>query len=272
MRHAIYLPPFGAFGDVHALVDLATSAEEAGWDGFFLWDHVLYEAAVPLVDSWVALSAIAASTSTIRLGPLVTPLPRRRPWKVAREAVTLDHLSAGRLVLGVGLGIDFWREFSAFTGEAADDGERAELLDDGIEIVTRLWSGERVTYQGRRLSVDGALFLPRPVQQPRIPLWSAALWPPARLGPIRRAARCDGVMPFRPDVPLSPDEAARLRELVAAERTTEAAFDVCLWGAADRAADYEAAGVTWLIDLSAGPEGPFSEVQRAVAAGPPTHR
>ena len=132
MRHAIYLPPFGAFGDVHALVDLAVAAEDAGWDGFFLWDHIQYEAPVPLRDAWVALSAVAASTSTIRLGPLVTPLPRRRPWKVAREAVTLDHLSRGRLVLGVGLGIDFWREFSSFSGEASDDGERARLLDDGI--------------------------------------------------------------------------------------------------------------------------------------------
>ena len=267
VHHAIYLPPFGAFGDVHALVELATGAEEAGWDGFFVWDHIHYEAEVPLADVWVALSAVATATSKIRLGPLVTPLPRRRPWKVARESVTLDHLSGGRLVLGVGLGIDFWREFSAFPGEAADDGERAELLDDGIEIVTRLWSGERVTYRGRRLSVDGACFLPRPVQRPRIPLWSAALWPPARPGPIRRAARCDGVMPFKPE-PITPDEAAQLRDLVAAQRTTDAPFDVCVWGSPDRAAEYEAAGVTWLIDAFVGPDTPISDVQRAIAAGP----
>lgn len=183
MRHAVYLPPFGSFGDVHALVELAVAAEDAGWDGFLLWDHILYEADVPLVDSWIALTAIASATSRIRLGPLVTPLPRRRPWKVARESVTLDHLSNGRLTLGVGLGIDFWREFSAFPGEAADDRERALLLDDGIEILTRLWSGEQVTYEGRRLSVEDARFLPTPVQQPRIPIWAAAFWPARRRGP-----------------------------------------------------------------------------------------
>src|SRR3982751_2934478 len=98
MRHAIYAPPFGTFGDVNLLVELAQSAEAAGWDGFFLWDHLLYADDVPFVDAWIALAAIAASTERIRLGPLITPLPRRRPWKVARESVTLDHLSSGRLV------------------------------------------------------------------------------------------------------------------------------------------------------------------------------
>src|SRR4029077_19638220 len=133
VRHAVYVPPFATFGDVNLLVDLACEAEQAGWDGFFLWDHLLYQDDVPFVDAWIALTAIAAATDTMRLGPLITPLPRRRPWKVARESVTLDHLSAGRLVLGVGLGIDFWREFGAFSDEARDDPTRAELLDDGIE-------------------------------------------------------------------------------------------------------------------------------------------
>ena len=99
MRHAVYVPPFASFGDVNLLVDLACAAEQAGWDGFFLWDHLLYQDDVPFVDAWIALAAIAAATGSIRLGPLITPLPRRRPWKVARESVTLDHLSAGRLVL-----------------------------------------------------------------------------------------------------------------------------------------------------------------------------
>src|SRR5207247_10875705 len=139
----------------------------AGWDGFFLWDPIQYEAPVPLCDAWIALTAVAASTTTIRLGPLVTPLPRRRPWKVAREAVTLDHLSGGRLVLGVGLGIDYWREFSAF-GDAATDAERAELLDDGIDILTRLWSGEPTSFSGRRLGIDTVQLLPRSAQRPGI--------------------------------------------------------------------------------------------------------
>lgn len=261
MQHAIYLPPFGAFGDVHALVELAVAAEEAGWDGFFLWDHIQYEEPLPLADAWVALSAIAASTSKIRLGPLITPLPRRRPWKVAREAVTLDHLSRGRLVLGVGLGIDFWREFSSFDGEAGDDAERARLLDDGIEIITRLWSGEPTTYRGDRLGVNGAQFLPRPLQQPRIPIWAAALWPAARPGPVRRAARCDGVMPFTGG-PMTPEQSAEVRAAVARERGDDA-FDLCVWGLPAEAAAHEAAGVTWFI-ASAGPDDTVADVQRMI--------
>lgn len=266
VHHAIYLPPIGSFGDVHVLVELAVAAEEAGWDGFFLWDHIQYEEPVPLADAWVALSAIATSTSSIRLGPLITPLPRRRPWKVAREAVTLDHLSNGRLVLGVGLGIDFWGEFNCFSGEADTDVERARLLDDGIEIIERLWSGEPTTYRGERLSVAGAQFLPRPVQQPRIPIWSAALWPAARSGPIERAARCDGVMPFT-GAPLTPQQAEEVRHAVSAERGNDD-FDLCVWGDAGQAGSYESAGVTWLVDAD-GPEDPLEDRRRAIAAGPP---
>jgi len=266
MQHGIHLPPFGSFGDARLLIDLAVAAEAAGWDGFFLWDHIQYETPVPLADVWVALSAIAVSTSTVRLGPLVTPLPRRRPWKVAREAVTVDQLSGGRLVLGVGLGIDFWREFASFGGEAGTDAQRAQLLDDGIEIITRLWSGERTTYQGAALTVDGAHFLPRPVQQPRIPIWSAVHWPPARSGPVQRAGRCDGVMPFTGSL-VTPREAAEMRAAVAAARPAGDDFDLCIWGDRDQAAEYEAAGVTWLVD-SWGPEDSVADVRRAIVAGP----
>ncbi len=267
MRHGIYLPQIGSFGDVHTLVDLAVAAEEAGWDGFFLWDHIQYEVAVPLSDAWVALSAIAASTSTIRLGPLITPLPRRRPWKVAREAVTLDHLSRGRLVLGVGLGIDFWHEFGSFAGEARDDAERAQLLDDGVEIITRLWSGESTTYRGNHLSVEGARFLPRPLQEPRIPIWAAMLWPAARPGPIRRAARCDGVMPFT-GAPMTPATATQVRATVAAERGIDKPFDLCIWGLADESAAYDKAGVSWLLQ-AARPEDTLSDMRGTITAGPP---
>lgn len=266
MRHAVYLPPFGSFGDVHALIDLAVAAEEAGWDGFFLWDHIQYEEPVPLVDAWLALSAVAASTSTIRLGPLITPLPRRRPWKVAREAVTLDHLSRGRLVLGVGLGIDFWGEFGSFGGEAGTDAERAELLDEGVEIITRLWAGEPVFYEGSRQSVEDAQFLPRPLQEPRIPIWSAALWPATRPGPIRRAARCDGVMPFT-GAPLTPTQAAEVRAAVTEERGGEP-FDLCVWGPADQSDEFEVSGVTWLVQ-AAGPEDSLDEWRRIIDEGAP---
>jgi alkanesulfonate monooxygenase SsuD/methylene tetrahydromethanopterin reductase-like flavin-dependent oxidoreductase (luciferase family) len=267
VRYAIYAPPFATFGDVNLLVDLARDAEAAGWDGFFLWDHILFEEDVPFADAWIALAGIAAATDHIRLGPLVTPLPRRRPWKVAREAVTLDHLSAGRLVLGVGLGIDFWREFAAFSGEARDDLARAALLDDGIEIIERLWSGERVTYAGTSLRVDDVHFVPGPLQQPRIPMWSAVTWPP-RPNPVRRAARLDGVVPFRPDAPLSPDNVRDLRAMIERERTTDTPFDICMHGAQERAPEFAAAGVTWFME-SFYPDEPLADVRRIIDRGPP---
>jgi len=267
VRHAVYVPPFATFGDVNLMVDLAREAEQAGWDGFFLWDHLLYQDDVPFVDAWIALAAIATATEHIRLGPLITPLPRRRPWKVARESTTLDHLSAGRLVLGVGLGIDFWREFGGFGGEAGDDAERAALLDDGIEIITRLWSGESVAYQGSRLRVAGVRFLPPPLQTPRIPIWSAVLWPP-RPGPVRRAARCDGVVPFRPDGPMTPDNVRDLRAAIELERADDSPFDICLHGPPEQASEFAAAGATWFM-MSFYPEEPLAEVRRIIERGPP---
>jgi alkanesulfonate monooxygenase SsuD/methylene tetrahydromethanopterin reductase-like flavin-dependent oxidoreductase (luciferase family) len=266
VKHALYVPPFGTFGDVALLVDLAAAAEQAGWDGFFLWDHIHFEADVPFVDAWIALTAMAAATQRLRIGPLITPLPRRRPWKVARESVTLDHLSGGRLVLGVGLGIDFWHEFDGFGEPATDDRIRAELLDDGIEIITRLWSGERVSYAGTRLRVDGVRFLPVPVQQPRIPIWSAVLWPP-RANPIRRAARWDGVVPFNP-AGMTPEQVVELRARIDAARSDGSSYDVCLHGPRSRAREFADAGVTWYMD-SLLPDEPLAEVRRIVGEGPP---
>src|SRR2546426_11988216 len=139
MRFGLFVPPFGPFADVGVLAELAATAERFGWDGFFLWDHILGPEDVPVADPWVALSAVACATGRLRLGPLVTPLARRRPWVVARQAVTLDRLSGGRLVLGVGLGGDAWKELSGF-GEAVEDQHRGRILDEALTIVTALWS------------------------------------------------------------------------------------------------------------------------------------
>jgi alkanesulfonate monooxygenase SsuD/methylene tetrahydromethanopterin reductase-like flavin-dependent oxidoreductase (luciferase family) len=267
VRHAIYAPPFETFGDVHTLVELAVEAEAAGWDGFYLWDHVLYETDVPFVDAWIALTAIACSTERIRLGPLITPLPRRRVWKVAREAVTLDHLSRGRLTLGVGLGIDFWREFSAFDEPATDDAIRARILDEGIDVLRALWSGEPVTHDGHELSVHDVRFLPIPAQQPSIPIWSSAIWP-IQPGPLRRAVRCDGVMPFTPSG-LTPDDVHALRARLVDAGPVGDGYDICLHGSPSLAADFAAAGVTWFC-MSFGPDEPLAEVRRVIAAGPPS--
>src|SRR5689334_13471095 len=179
---------------------MARDAEAAGWDGFFLWDHVILWP-TPTCDPWVALAAVALATERVRIGPLVTPLPRRRITKLARETVTLDHLSNGRLVLGVGIGLGPWEW--EYLGEETDLRTRGAMLDEGLELLTKLWSGEPVMHEGRFYTCRGdkgpndptpipTPFLPRPVQ-PRIPVWVAGTWP--KKPPFRRAARWDGVVP-----------------------------------------------------------------------------
>jgi alkanesulfonate monooxygenase SsuD/methylene tetrahydromethanopterin reductase-like flavin-dependent oxidoreductase (luciferase family) len=191
MRYAISIPNFGDWADPGTMVALARDAEAAGWDGFFLWDHIRFSATpLPVHDPWVLLGAIAATTERLVLGPMVTPLPRRRPWVVARQAVTVDHLSGGRLMLGVGLGEPVDVEFGAF-GETSDLKVRAEMLDEALAILDGLWGGEEFSFSGAHYQLAPMTFLPRPVQQPRIPIIVAGYWP--HRGPIRRAARWDGM-------------------------------------------------------------------------------
>lgn len=248
MKRGIYLPAFESFGDVNLLVELAVATEEKGWDGFFLWDHIRYERPVPMVDAYIACAAIATATERIRFGPLITPLARRRPQKVARESVSIDHLSNGRFVLGVGLGIDFWGEYSAFDEPATDDKQRAVLLDKGIGDIIRYWGGE---------------LLPPPVQQPRIPIWSSGFIP-MRPGPIERARRLDGVMPWSPKGTATPEMIKEMCDQIGRDDD----FDVVL--AVDQGADaaaYEAAGLTWMLD-SFSPEAPVDLVRQVITAGP----
>jgi len=263
VKRGIFLPPFGPFGDPTALVDLAVAAEGSGWDGFFLWDHVMHRIDGPYVDAWIALAAIAARTDRLRIGPLITPIPRRRPWKLAREAVSLDHLSRGRLVLGAGIGTDHSREFSAF-GEPSDDRTRAELLDEGLEILTQLWTGESVHHSGPHFHVDGVRFLPRPLQQPRIPIWCGAHWPGR--APLRRAARYDGVVPIG-DLP--PKAVTELLSEIDRHRTADAPFDVAVvsWTASAPPHEYESAGATWWLEAFQ-PDTSLETAQRAVEQGP----
>jgi alkanesulfonate monooxygenase SsuD/methylene tetrahydromethanopterin reductase-like flavin-dependent oxidoreductase (luciferase family) len=198
MRYAVNVPNFEDYGDARTVAGLAADAEAAGWDGFFVWDHLAFVKAwrLRIADPWVLLTAVALATERLRLGPMVTPLPRRRPWKLARETVTLDRLSGGRLVLGVGLGEPPEDEYGSF-GEPTDPVVRAAMLDEGLEVLTRLWSGETVSFQGRHYRVDQVAFQPTPVQRPRIPIWVAGAWP--RPGPLRRAARFDGSCPLKVD-------------------------------------------------------------------------
>ena len=280
MRFGISVPIFGDYASARTLAELAREAERAGWDGFFVWDHVQFDPGAPLPfgDPWIALAAIAMTTERIRIGPMVTPLPRRRPWKVAREAVALDHLSNGRLILGVGLGYPPEGDFAAF-GEVSDERIRAEKLDEALEIVAGLTSGEPFAFDGKHYRIEETTFLPKPVQ-PRIPIWVAGYWPNRR--PFRRAARWDGVAPGSLNVTF--DEtmpAEELREAIAyihEYREHSAPFDVAVGGSTpgdnpERARykldPYAAAGATWWLEDISGFRAPFDEMRERVRQGPP---
>jgi len=186
MNYGIYLPSVDEFSDPALLAELAYEAEEEGWDGVFIWDHIGQPNAA--ADPWVSLAAIALKTKRVKLGPIVTPVARRRPWKLARETVTMDHLSNGRLILGVGLG---WsdQEFEVF-GENSEARIRAEKLDEGLEVLAGLWSGETFSFSGKHFQVKEACFTPQPIQSPRIPIWACGAWGDKK-APFRRAARWD---------------------------------------------------------------------------------
>ncbi len=251
MRFAINTPNFGDFANPHLVAELAHEAEDSGWDGYFLWDHIGADWPDAVADPWIELAAMALSTSRILIGPIVTPMPRRRPQKLARETVTLDHLSNGRLVLGVGIGSDSGREYSCYS-ELPDDKLHGEMLDEGLEVLTRMWSGEKFSYEGQHYSITNAHFLPRPRQQPRIPIWVAGVWPNKK--PFRRAAQWDGVCPMGRDGVMTPDDFRDMLAYIEEYRTSDAPFDV-VRGArtpgkdagedAAIVAPYAEAGVTW---------------------------
>ncbi|HEX5441546.1 MAG TPA: LLM class flavin-dependent oxidoreductase [Ktedonobacterales bacterium] len=281
MRFAINLPASHAFADVHALADLAHEAEEMGWDGFFLWDHIQMEPNGPTADPWVALTAIAMKTERIRFGALVTPLPRRRPWKFARETATLDQLSSGRLTVGVGIGGDWWGEYSAFGEPATDNRTHAAMLDEALDVVRGLWSGQPFSYEGHYYTIHDAQFLPTPAQQPRIPIWVAGIWP--HKAPMRRAARWDGVcpLPLVDGGAVTPDEVREILAYIGQQRASGGIsgepFDVVLAGgmgafAADEAADrlraYAEAGVTWWQEGFL-PGDSLDDARERIRQGPP---
>jgi alkanesulfonate monooxygenase SsuD/methylene tetrahydromethanopterin reductase-like flavin-dependent oxidoreductase (luciferase family) len=243
-RHGIFIAAFGELSQPRLAAELAAETEAAGWDGFFVWDHLLYTPPVrELADPWVTLAAAAMVTERLTLGPLVTPLPRRRPHKLARETVSLDRLSGGRLVLGVGLGPNDTGEFDAERfGEEPDPRVRAKLLDDGLERLQSYWDGE---------------FEPRPVHG-RIPIWVAAIWPHRR--PLRRAARYQGLFPV--DLP-GPEALAELRSELG-----EGYDYVVTNPAGTDSAPWIDAGATWCLS-GFGQEPTAAAVRAAIAAGPP---
>ncbi|MFI5911961.1 LLM class flavin-dependent oxidoreductase [Dactylosporangium sp. NPDC051541] len=244
-RSAIWVPLFDPLADPLAVTRLAAQAEEAGWDGFFVWDHVRWQSPIRQVaDPWVVLSAIAVGTASLRIGTMVTPLPRRRPAKVARETATLDRLSGGRLTLGVGIGGDRSGEELSRLGDETDDRRRGAMLDEALSILEGAWSGAPVRHRGEHYTVDDVEFLPRPVQEPGVPVWVAAF--PGYTRPLRRAARYQGFFPVNLE---SPDAlAAAVAKVTALRADPSAPYDVAAeLPPGDDPAPYVRAGATWLL-------------------------
>ena len=270
MKYGFVLPN----GDARTAAEVARAGEAAGWDGFFVWEPVWG------VDAWVSLTAAAMVTERIRLGTMITPLSRMRPWKLASEAATLDHLSGGRVILSVGLGATD-TGFAAF-GEETDRRIRAELLDEGLDILTGLWRGQPFSYEGAHYKVQPTEFMvpPPPVQQPRIPIWVVGAW--NRPKSMARALKYDGILPnpMTPEGdhrPLTTDDARDIKAYVEANRTETAPYDIIVEGttpgnkpkkAAETVRAWADAGATWWIEaLWNVPDA--AAVRRRVEQGPP---
>jgi alkanesulfonate monooxygenase SsuD/methylene tetrahydromethanopterin reductase-like flavin-dependent oxidoreductase (luciferase family) len=281
VKYGVTLPNMGRYSDARTLSDLARVAEEAGWDGFFLWDTLHYQAEEqPVCDPWIALAAIAMRTERIKIGTMVAAPTRRRPWKLARETVTLDHLSQGRLILGVGAGDGSDRGFTYF-GEERDARQRAKVLDESLAILQGLWSGQPFSYSGEYYHIQEITFLPPPVQVPRIPIWIGGMWP--RKGPMSRAAHLDGINAFtkRDDGTfgdLTPAEIQHLKRFMEEHRTTPTPFDIVTGGRVFDAVHDEqarallrahaAAGTTWCLE-NIWPQRDFDGVRASIQQGPP---
>jgi alkanesulfonate monooxygenase SsuD/methylene tetrahydromethanopterin reductase-like flavin-dependent oxidoreductase (luciferase family) len=265
MRTGLFVPIFGELSDPRVTARLAAEAEAAGYDGVFVWDHVQYRApATHVADPWITLAAMAVATERVRIGPLVTPLPRRRPHVVARQATAIDQLSGGRLVLGVGTGRDSARELSAF-GEELDDATRGAMLDEALDVVCDLWSGHEVRHAGVHYAADGVTFQPTPVQRPRVPLWVAGRWPNRR--PLHRAARYDGYFPIGLG---SPEQLAELVGELEAQRSAGAPFDIAVEGwPGDDPAPWVAAGATWWLVRFSPFDIDAAAVRDVIGGGPP---
>jgi len=242
VRYMVNIGAAGPGRDPRTMAKLAAQAETAGWDGILLEDYLVYQGQLgtPTYDPWVVLAAMAMATTRVRLGTLVTPVPRRRPWKLASEAVTLDYLSEGRLILGVGAGDSREPSFTA-VGEPTEPRVLAERLDEGLAILAGLWSGETVSYQGQHYHIAGLRLSPSPLQQPRIPIWVGGNW---LVKGVRRLTRWDGCCVYKGtpgtemDRPLTPDDVRAIVSLVEQECGTAEGFAVCV-GGRERSTDWD---------------------------------
>jgi alkanesulfonate monooxygenase SsuD/methylene tetrahydromethanopterin reductase-like flavin-dependent oxidoreductase (luciferase family) len=281
LLRGIAVPNFAE--DPAELIELGVAAERAGFDGFFVWDHIVFSNngdGPPIADPWLVLAVVAARTSRIKLGTMITPVPRRRPWQLARQTATLDVLSGGRLILGVGIGSPAYGDFGIFH-EPSGDRVRADLLDEGLAVLAGLWTGEQFSYAGQHFTVEPVRFRPRPVQRPRIPVWVGGVLPGTR--PVDRASRWDGMVPIRyADGRLARVSAADIGEVrarISASRGSADGVDLVVWAevAPDPAAvpeiagPYQEAGATWWLEsarpTSSDGTGWWDGVRQRVAAG-----
>jgi alkanesulfonate monooxygenase SsuD/methylene tetrahydromethanopterin reductase-like flavin-dependent oxidoreductase (luciferase family) len=265
LRSALWLPLFDDLSDPTVVARLAADAEEAGWDGLFVWDQILWRPPIrDVADPWITLAAVAAATERLRLGPMVSPLPRRRPAKVARETVTLDQLSGGRLTLGVGLGSDRFGGELSKTGEQLDDRVRGRMLDESLQILADAWSGETVRHRGEHYTVDDLQFSPRPIQRPGVPVWAAGF--PGNRKPMRRAARLDGFFPANLE---HPDQLAEVVTIVSELRPDSSGaydFTVGLPLGVDPLPYAEVGATWWLPEFEPGV--PLDTVRGVLRDGP----
>ena len=277
MKYGLYLPNYGTEHSALALAGLAQEAEAHGWDGFFIWDHIHVSKSLraPVLDPWVTLTAVAMSTSRIHLGTTVTPLARRRPWKLARETATLDQLSRGRLILTVGLGHPPEAEFSHF-GEDPNPKIHAEKLDEGLDILTGLWSGKPFSYQGKHYQVEKTVFLPPPFQTPRIPIWVGGFWP--NKPPFRRAACYDGVFPLKAGGGMKRNDLEDILAYIQQYRTSTTPFDLVMMGytpgdnplkARKIITPYQQGGLTWWLESLFRGHNSIEAMRERICQGPP---
>ena len=277
MQYGLTLPCL----DARTLAELAHEAEESGWDGMFVWDLSWGN------DVWISLAAMAMRTEGVRFGTMLTPLSRRRPWKVASEVVSLDHLSQGRVILPVGLGAageEHPHDWFKAVGEEVDRKKRAQMLDESLDILDGLWSGEQFSYDGDYYHIHNVTFEPRPVQRPRVPIWVVGAWP--RMKSMRRVLRCDGVIPIKMNddrsmVEMKPDDIREMRAYIEKNRGMTTPFDIVIEGEtpgddAEKAASIiqplADVGVTWWLEAVWGtPEtqGGLEGMRRRMKEGPP---
>jgi len=291
LKFGLYCPTFGDYSDPRYLVELAQLAESSGWDGFFLWDHILLTGSgLPVADATTTLAAIATSTNKINFGPMITPIPRRRPWKLAKELITLDHLSRGRTILGAGIGSPDW-EYTLFS-ENPSLKTRAEKLDEGLEIIAKMCTGKRFSHSGNQYTVLEEEIGPGSVQNPRIPTWIAGTY--GSKAPFRRAARWDGVFPIKMDVDelrkpsdsvrnwsstwMSTAQLAEVVEYIKRQRGSLTGFEVAYSGstlgdsdsvASEKVQEFEESGATWWLEWILDAPNLVDKYMELIEKGPP---